>query len=271
MSLKTLVPKPVKQHLKPHYFRLRHMLRWYDSPEKLSADSVNYWRQHDGAPAIIRGAYHELGEGPFSEEENWHAIGRQHFQIFNRFSKQCDFPRPTLQMIEWGCGGGANAAYFAPEAERFVGVDLAPAALQQCQRQMELRALTNFEAVLVEVSDVDAVVNRFRGEFDLFLCTYVFEILPTRAHALELLTAAHALLKPGGMALIQIKYETTDPSTKSRPFSYVSNFARNTAFRIDEFWLEAEARSFEPLGVFLIPYVPMIIDGYYAYFCLIKK
>ncbi len=268
MGLRDFIPAPIKQYLKRQFLRFRHSFQLYDSAEKLSDDATRFWRDIGSTKPAYGGVYHERGRGPFSRDEDWHAIGKTHFRLFEAFARQAELKRPVEHIMEWGCGGGANAVVFAPEAQRFVGVDVSERVLQECERQMQEHGLHNFVPETVDVNDVESVASRYSQQIDLFLCTYVYEVLPTREHGLRLLSAAHDMLKPGGMALIQIKYETGDVATKSRPFNYIRNFARNTTFRIDEFWQEARTRGFLPVGVYLVPHVPLIEDGYYAYFAL---
>ena len=80
---------------------------------------------------------------------------------------------------------------------------------------MKLAGLTNFARVLIEASDPDAALTRVAGPCDLFLCTYVFELLPSPEYGLRLLRIAHQLLAPGGIAIVQVKH-SADWKSKSR-------------------------------------------------------
>ena len=106
------------------------------------------------------------------------------------------------------------------------------------------------------------------SDCELFLCFYVFELLPTPEYGLRLLNIARQLLVPGGVAVIQIKYSTSDRWTKSHVRDYHRNVANMTTYAIDEFWIHAAGAGFEPRSVALVP--KNRLDERYAYFALAR-
>lgn len=267
--MQMVIPSLLRRPLSKGAFWLRHRFGLYQSEAQMATDAQRYWTRADGAPKP--GDYHERGAGPFAGDDNaWRSLGQEHFALFEAFARQAELPRPMQRALEWGCGGGANAMHFAPDAAEFVGVDLSPEILQECGEQLRREGFENFVPVAVDVTDITPVVQRFAGTCDLFLCTYVYELLPTKAHGLRLLSSAHDLLRPGGMALIQIKYDTGETHTRARQWDYARHVANNTTYRIDEFWTEAINRGFKPCGVHLVPKATNVPDERYAYFALIK-
>lgn len=79
---------------------------------------------------------------------------------------------------------------------------------------------------------------------------------------------AHRLLRPGGVALIQIKYETKESRTKPRRWGYRANLANMTTYPIDRFWELAAEVGFKPKALKLQPKQPLVNDERYAYFLL---
>lgn len=268
MSARTLL-RPFARRLKTAARLARHGLRLYESDDRLAADAQRYWTGRPGTDVPSQN-FHCRGSGMFADDAVWLAVGRQNFELFEAFARMAELPRPARRVIEWGCGGGANAVHFAPEADEFVGVDVSPSALDECGRQLAHVGLSNFTPVPVDVRDPDPVVRRFAGQCDLFLCTYVFELLPSPSHGTRLLSAARDLLRPGGAALVQIKYATGDVRTRSRRWGYARDVANMTTYRIDEFWTLAQAAGLTPRAVSLVPEQPMVDDERYAYFLLVK-
>lgn len=267
--MRQLLPATLRGPLRQGMMWSRHRLGLYQSEARLAADAQLYWTQTSGAPTP--GNYHERGAGPFADDDAaWQGIGREHLAIFEGFARQVEFTRALRRVIEWGCGGGSNALSFAPKTDEFVGIDVSPQILEECTAQLQRAGLDNFSPVLVDVTDIEPVVQRFAGSCDLFLCTYVYELLPSKTHGLRLLAAAGEMLRPGGMALIQIKYDTGELRTRARRWDYARHVANNTTYRIDEFWVEAARLGLIPRGVFLMPVAAVVADERYAYFALLK-
>ena len=104
---------------------------------------------------------------------------------------------------------------------------------------------------------------------DLFLCTYVFELLPGRHYGERVCRIAYDLLKPGGLALIQIRYDDGSERSNQKNIDYYRYACRFTSYRIEEFWTLAQKIGFVPQSVFLVPEKTEGFSGdLYAYFTL---
>lgn len=172
------------------------------------------------------------------------------------------------RVVEWGCGGGANAVHFAPPAQELIGVDISQESLEECGRQVESVCSTPVRKVLVDVENPEAALEIIPGECDLFLSFYVFELLPTPEYGGRIQRIAHRLLAPGGLALIQIKYDCGSWRTRSRGRSYRSGPAGMTTYTIPAFWGLAERCGWTPKYVQLVPKDEL--DERYAYFLLVN-
>ncbi len=190
--------------------------------------------------------------------------------MYRELARLMESPQPVRVIVEWGCGGGANAVHFAREAERFYGIDISPHSLDECRRQMDAEGLTGFRPVLIDVERPEIAVDAVGELADLFLSFYVFELLPTPEYGIRVLRTAYTMLRPGGMALVQIKYRTTDPSTRPKRWGYARNLAQMTTYPIDVFWQIAEQCHLTPLAVRLVPVQPTVNDERYAYYALRK-
>jgi SAM-dependent methyltransferase len=240
----------------------------YAQPEStIARDSQRYWQ--DTASRDFRSNSHWRGEGGLPEQD-WLALGRQHLELFHQLARLTTLQLPLRRVVEWGCGGGANALHFAAEADEFVGVDVSEASLAQCAATLSRAGIHGFVPVLIDVAHPEAAVDRVSGPCDLFLCTYVFELIPSPHYGRRLLEIALRLLRPGAVALVQIKYATDASSTRSRRWGYKLWLASMTSFPIDAFWELAERVGFRPITVTLQPVQPLVRDERYAYFLLEK-
>lgn len=229
-------------------------------------DAHSYWSE----PGSRRwkSDSHWRGSEAFASDDAWLSIGREHMELAERLAPQVFADGQKPRILEWGVGGGANAVAFAPRASEFIGVDIVQASLDEAGRQVGAACSTPFRPLVVDIDAPESVLSLVPERCDLFLCFYVFELLPSEAYGLRLLKVAFDLLEPGGIALIQIKYATQDPRTRSRGFDYRRNMASMTAYPIDEFWLHAQRTGFVPLAVSLVP--KNRLDRRYAYFALCR-
>jgi len=251
-----------------HHRLVRSGGRWVgyrQSQDRIVHDAQAYWR--DTNDRGFKSNSHWRGEGAL-DEQTWRALGKIHLDLFENLSRLTTLQKPLQRVVEWGCGGGANAVHFAPVCNQFVGVDVSQASLDECARNVRDATPTPFVPVLIDVDDPEAGVAKMPGLCDLFLCTYVFELLPTPEYGRRLLDIAKRVLQPRGVALIQIKYTTLDPGTRPRRWGYRSNLANMTSYPIDTFWELATDAGFVPKAVTLQPRQPLVNDERYAYFLL---
>ena len=99
---------------------------------------------------------------------------------------------------------------------------------------------------------------------DLFVCTYVFELLPTPEHGHRVLRIARRLLRPGGAAFLQFRYETGSWRTRSRRWGYGRHLADHASYRVEDFWQATSDAGIEPLVVSLVPEDPLGLGDRYA-------
>jgi len=233
------------------------------SDAALEEEAQRYWSEaHQG-----RGS-HWQSTSRFAGGELWTQIGLRHLGMLRRAARTLDAGPDLERVVEWGCGGGANAVQIAPLAREFVGVDVSVDSLEECARQVAARCDTPFQPVLVDVRDPESALRRIAGRCDVFLCVYVFELIPSPAYGERLLRIAQEILAPGGLALVQIKYDTGSWRTRPRRLSYRFSPGNTTTYPIHTFWELAARCGFEPRYVELVPQDEL--DERYAYFVLVK-
>ena len=235
------------------------------SPDRLTRDASQYWSgERDDR---LRNDSHWRTGSKFEDTELWAAMGREHLQLFQRLRQTVSEPAPLKRIIDWGCGGGANAVHFAPLAEEFIGADINAGSIEECARQVAATCSTPFVKAPIDIAHPEEAIRDIPLLCDLFLCLYVLELVPTQAHGLRLMRIAHDLLGPGGQAFVQIKYATGSWRTQPRRRSYRSAVGGNT-YRIEDFWTAMAIIGFRPEAVALVP--KNDLDERYAYFLLSK-
>lgn len=233
------------------------------SQAALTGDAQQYWSAPDDGR--WQSDSHWRGAGVFEGTDLWSQIGVRHLAMVERAAKAVAFDRPWSRIVEWECGGGANAVHFAPRAQEFVGVDISAETLSECGKQVAAVCDTAWRPVQVDVANPEAAADQVES-CDLWLSYYVFELVPSREYGVRLLHIAHRMLRPGGLACIQIKYSDGSWSTRPRRWGYRSGVAGMTAYRVEEFWELAERIGFVPELVELRPRDEL--DYRYAYFTL---
>lgn len=246
-------------------YRARQLVLTVPVPQsraRRAKDAARYWTA--SGTQLWRADSHVRGGVP-----GWELIGTEHHDYFLDFARAIGAdPRPR-RVLEWGAGGGANAIVFAPEASEFVAVDVSPAALEECARQVASVCDTDVVPVLVPVDRPEAASDHVRPGVDLFLCFYVVELLPSREHARRVMKEAARLLRAGGLAVVQVKYQTRSPLTRSRTWGYRRGVASMTTFTVEDFWSLAVDCGFAPHSVRLVP--RNHLDERYAYFFLVRS
>jgi SAM-dependent methyltransferase len=258
----------LKQLVKPFVLRTAQLARLRQSEASLAKASDRYWSGVEDER--FRGNSHWRGG---ISDEAWSSIGNRHLNLYRKFCAYAGRDPTTRRVVEWGCGGGANAIAFAREADAFVGVDVADSSLAECRRQLESEGLAErFQGVLASVDLPEEAAKEIDsgGACDLFLCVYVFELVPGPGYVRRLLVIAHDLLRPGGAALVQFKYRNDDWRSRSRRWAYRLNLANTTTLDIDEFWQMAAEAKLTAQALTLIPEDTLVGDQRYAY-CLLTR
>jgi SAM-dependent methyltransferase len=235
------------------------------SVAKISADAQEYWDQPDGAR--WQSNSHWRTGAAFAGNDLWSEIGRRHLAMFERGARTVGYERPWGRVLEWGCGGGANAVHFAPHADEFIGVDISADTLIQCGREVAAASDATWRPVRVDVAEPEAALREVDG-CEIWLSFYVFELIPSPQYGERLLQIAYRMVTPGGLAFIQIKYSDGRRVTRSRRRSYRSGLAAMTTYRIEEFWTLTQRCGFVPETVELVPRNEL--DERYAYFLLTR-
>ena len=126
----------------------------------------------------------------------WLELGNEQGCLLERFLKLTNLETPLERVVEWGCGDGSNAIHFAKLATHFIGVDVSQASLRQCDKVLKAAGITNFLPVHVQLARPEDAFELIQEPCDFFLCTYVFELLPSQEFGKRILDLAFKLLAP---------------------------------------------------------------------------
>ncbi len=223
-----------------------------------------YWGQSGGAD--WKGNSHWRDSPVPGWAEIWDEIGGIHLSMYERFAR-CRDGEATDRIVEWGVGGGANAVRFAPLAREFVAVDVAQDSLDETARQVGRVCSTPVRSVLVSLDDQSGRISDLDGNVDLFLCFYVLELVPSEAHAREIVRSAFRMLRPGGAAILQTKYRRSAPQPPPWA-SFSRDLANSYVVGVDEFWEHLGLTGFDVQYTELVP--RNRLDRYYAYYFATK-
>lgn len=229
---------------------------------RIADDAQAYWSDTDSKR--WRTNSHWRDAEAFATNDVWSTIGRRHLEMVGSVAPDRQWDR----VLEWGCGGGANAVHFAPRAGEFIGVEVSADSAAECARQVERVCDTPFRPVLIDVGEPERALEQVPEPVELFLCTYVFELIPTPEYGARLLRIAREALAPGGHALVQIKYDDGRWSSRPRRRAYRTGVEEMTTYGIAPFWQLAEGCGLTPQWVRLVPRDEL--DERYAYFLLTK-
>ena len=226
-----------------------------------AATATEFWRRDDEHKQQMA----HWKAGVFASGDAWDAMGREHLELYDYFAR-AEGKDHLRRVIEWGCGGGCNAVHFAQRAQEFVGVDVSSDTAEECARQVSLatNGRASFRSFVVRPTDPE---DAKLPSCDLFLCTYVFELVLSPEIGLRILDVAAKALEPGGLAIIQIRYgahRRRAARYDRRPWDY-------TRYELDEFWRACDERGLEPRAVKLVPVQPLNGGSNYAYFLLRRR
>jgi SAM-dependent methyltransferase len=230
------------------------------SSERITADAQAYWT---GAQGSTWAADSHWRSG--LADKDWQDLGSEHWSIWQKFARAVGADAPLKRVVDWGCGGGANAVAFAPHCAEYVGVDIVPANVRECENQIAMSCGTPFKGVVIDANQPE-IGARDIPKCDLFICFYVFEALPTPEYGLRVLKIVADLLEPSGYAIIQIKYRTGWRTASRRRGYRSTTLPTMTSYRIDEFWNAALGCGLRPQLIHLVP--RNALDERYAYFLL---
>lgn len=194
---------------------------------------------------------HWLGHGRWTPQA-WSALGeavRSRTLDLLRTTGWQVTDDPHLRILEWGPGGGANLVALSPFARALIGVEISTKNLEECAKQLDRIGHVDF--LPIELAGPPATVATELGQpIDVFVSQFVFHVLPSRDYGREVLRTAFAIMRPGAVGYVQIRFDDGTPRYRSRPVSsYATSHTFATSWPVTEFWAELEATGFSPIKI----------------------
>lgn len=226
-------------------------------------DAAAYWQRADQPDWAANSHW----RGGLSDEA-WRNVGNENLGIFRKLVVGLGEVDDFGIVIDWGCGGGANAVAFAGYAERIIVADVSSDSVEESLARVREACATPVDGLIIDIEHPEIAAKQYAGVCDTFLCIYVIELTAGKHEALRIVDAAKEVLKPGGIAMFQVKYSTKSIGSRSAKRAYARNLASMTTFAIDEFWCALADRGLTPHLVTLVP--ENELDSRYAYFAAVK-
>tara|TARA_Y100000588_G_scaffold394663_1_gene516395 strand:+ start:6103 stop:6906 length:804 start_codon:yes stop_codon:yes gene_type:complete len=243
---------------------------WYSrllphSQERLIQDSVDVWEHNKdaGATALVSGS-HWLNQGGGWTDRVWREYGESHLEMMRDGLTLAGRTSPIRSVVEWGSGGGSNAAAIGPNVDRYFGVDISQSNLDECVRRTEDLGLKNFEPIHIPAPYPEEVLKQI-DSVDFFLSTAVYQHLPGRSYARRVTDIAMRLLADDGLALINIRYSNLKRQNRNWRRSYKKHADSFNHYTVWEFQQEMEESGMEIMEIHMQPITR------HAYFFLRKS
>ena len=146
------------------------------------------------------------------------------------------FPLGTI--VEWGCGGGANAVALADECDRYIGID----AVDE-RRVSFLDACPGAEFACVPMGAPEDAES-LTASADLFLSTWCFNHFDSVRYGRRVLATAANMLGNGGLLLVQAV--VTDSGDASDAVPYAVRWDRACAWSTPGWLDDLKSAGFAP-------------------------
>ena len=203
---------------------------------QIEQDARNFWLEDtDRCKALSHWRDHN---------DNFDSHGGANLIRTELLCKLADRPVDFTHAMDWGCGGGANTVWLVKCSLATVGVDISLRNLDETERVVELPEGHTFEPAYAPVNP--SALNVQHSWLDFFLCTTVFQHLPSKKHGEQVLRFAFYMLNAGAVALVQIATREID---KGEHPEYHRHFTRWTTWSERHFQIICEDIGFEVMEV----------------------
>ena len=132
------------------------------------------------------------------------------------------------KLLNWGCGGGHDANFFAENGFETTACDFAPSAIKQAQEYADKNDLLE-----VYLSDLLNIEEKYHNQFDYVLEHTCFCAIPIKNRE-GYVESALKVLKPGGI-LFGLFYRFDEPDEKGPPFYMSDDIVRENFEKDFEF------------------------------------
>lgn len=150
---------------------------------------------------------------------------------------------PLGTIVEWGCGGGANAAALAEDCDRYVAIDAV-----EGRREAIAAVCPSAEFVAIDIAHPEQAETA-TGSADLFISTWCFNHFDSTDYGRRVLRAASNMLTHGGALLAQVVIVDAAETEVDPGADYASRWARACAWTTRGWLDDLKATGFQPLRI----------------------
>jgi ubiquinone/menaquinone biosynthesis C-methylase UbiE len=142
----------------------------------------------------------------------------------------------SLRVLDYGCGVGRWAFWFAETAGEVVGVDISPKMIETAQRRAEAERRTNTRFMVLR----DPLPLPFPdNHFDLVNVTWVLKYLLDESDAMQTVREIARVTQPGGRVVLTEQVDRNGPRFVDRE----GHFPGGAVYRSPDAYIEGFARS----------------------------
>jgi amino acid adenylation domain-containing protein/thioester reductase-like protein len=105
------------------------------------------------------------------------------------------------RVLEIGCGKGLLLFRVAPKCDRYVGIDVTPAAIKHLQGQFS-QDTQSWSHVTVHVAAAHQIMEMINEQFDLVIINSVIQYFPSAEYLAEVIKTVQALVVSGGKIFV---------------------------------------------------------------------
>jgi len=164
----------------------------------MKANSVNNVTKYLWNRWIASRGYHVVNDADTLDNHHLEGYWDFSYHILNPVIK---YVTPISVVLEIGCGFGRLTAAAARFFKRVCAIDISRVAVETCLEYLQENGISN-----VDVRECDGSTIPFDdGHFDLCYSFLVFQHLPSREMVGSYVKEIHRVLKPGGIARIQLR------------------------------------------------------------------
>jgi SAM-dependent methyltransferase len=219
--------------------RIIESLNRFRGRADLEKDAGSYWGLSD-SDERVQDQSHWCGVMRWSRNR-WFEYGDFHLRLILKYLEKFAGPDYAGSLsaktaMEWGCGGGSIVRPLCQKFTRVYGVDISRASLEECTGQMKTCGLPNFLPVFFHAQDPESVLHGVTaGSVDVIVSAGVFQHFPSKPYTQRVISVMGQLIKPGGFALIQIRYFDGSSKLRQKESDYAQNVIYMTSFAPEEF------------------------------------
>lgn len=193
-------------------------------------EAREFWRNAPPELAHVRGPM---------PDDRFDAVGVSNMARVVELVTRAGKTMPLGTVVEWGCGGGANAVHMVDECDRYIGVDVEPS------RGDAIEAVGG-EFVCIDIDEPEEA-ERATASADLFFSSWCFIHFDSRDYGRRVLRSASNMLSQDGLLLVQAVLSDGGLPDETRPYGH--RWSRACGWNTRGWLDDVKAAGFAPMRI----------------------